>query len=132
PPTPFGLLEAVEGVFLGLKEGFKRSVDQVVDGLDRQKRQIGEDEQEMHGAKTFVLADARSGQMTLDMQPGKQLLDPQLQTGPEIFQGRFDLSLKTSDVSVMQGRLLFCGLGSYFSQLSYHKSGAFSMLLVRF
>jgi hypothetical protein len=41
------------------------------------------------------------------MQHGKQFLDPQLQTGPEIFQGRFDLSLKASDVSVMQRKAPF-------------------------
>jgi hypothetical protein len=41
------------------------------------------------------------------MQPGKQFLDPQLQVGTKIFQGRFDLSLKANDVSVMQGKAPF-------------------------
>jgi hypothetical protein len=41
------------------------------------------------------------------MQHGKQFLEPQFQVGAEIFQRRFDLSLKTSDLSVMQREALF-------------------------
>src|SRR5208282_985127 len=102
PPAPFGLLKAVEGVFLGQEQGLQRPVEQVMDGLNMQKRQIGQDKQEVQGAEPLALADTGSGQMTLDVQPGKQSLDPQLQVGAELFQRRFDLSLKESDLSVMQ------------------------------
>ena len=44
PPTPFRFLEAVEGIFLGLEQGMERSLQQVMDGLDMQEHQIGEDE----------------------------------------------------------------------------------------
>ena len=107
PPTPFGLLEAVEGVFLGQKQGLKRSVEQVMDGLDMQKHQIGQDKQEVPRAEAFAFADTGAGQMALDMQHGKQFLEPQFQVGAEIFQGRFDLPLKTSDFSVMQKKAPF-------------------------
>jgi len=107
PPTPFGLLETVKGIFLGLKQGLERSVEQVMDGLDMQKHQVGENKQEMPGAEAFMLADTGAGQMALDMQHGKQFLDPQLQVGPEIFQGRFDLPLKESDLSIMQEKAPF-------------------------
>jgi hypothetical protein len=70
-PTPFGFLEAVEGVFLNLKQGLERSVEQVMDGLDMQKHQIGKDKQEMPGAVAFVFADTGSGQMALNMKHGK-------------------------------------------------------------
>jgi len=73
-----------------------------MDGLDMQKRQVGEDKQEVPGAEALMLADTGSGKMALDMQHGKQFLDPQFQAGAEIFQGRFDLSLKESDFPVMQ------------------------------
>jgi hypothetical protein len=73
-----------------------------MDGLDMQKSQVGEDKQEVPGAEALTFADAGPGQMALDMQHGKQPLDPQLQAGPEIFQGRFDLTLKTNDFPVMQ------------------------------
>jgi hypothetical protein len=73
-----------------------------MDGLDMQKRQVGEDKQEVPGAEALTFADAGPGQMALDMQHGKQFLDPQLQTGPEICQGRFDLPLKASNFPVMQ------------------------------
>jgi hypothetical protein len=47
PPTPFGLLKAVKGVFWGQEQRLKWSVEQVMDALDMQKRQIGGDQQEM-------------------------------------------------------------------------------------
>jgi hypothetical protein len=47
---------------------------------------------------------AGAGQMALDMQHGKLFLDPQLQVGPKIFQGRFDLTLKANDFPVMQDK----------------------------
>ena len=78
-----------------------------MDGLDMQKHQVGEDKQEVPGAETLVLADAGPGQMALDMQHGKQFLDPQLQVGPKIFQGRFDLPLKANDFPVMQEQAPF-------------------------
>ena len=40
-PTPFGILEAVKGIFFGQKQALQRSVEQVMDGLDAQKHQIG-------------------------------------------------------------------------------------------
>lgn len=40
-----GFLAALEGVFSGL--------EQLRDGLDMQKRQVDEDQQEMHGANHF-------------------------------------------------------------------------------
>ena len=107
PPTPFGFLEAVEGVFLGQKQRLKRSVQQLMDGFDMQKHQVGEDKQEVPGAEALAFADTGSGEMTLDTQHGKQFLDPQFQGDAEIFQGRFDLSLKASDLSVMQGKAPF-------------------------
>jgi hypothetical protein len=82
-------------------------MEQVMDGLDMQKHQVGEDKEELNGANAFALADAGSGQMALDMQYGKQFLDPQFQVSAEIFQGRFDLSLKANDFPVMQGQAPF-------------------------
>jgi len=78
-----------------------------MDGLDMQEHQIGKDKQELPGAGAFGFADTGSRQMALNMQPGKQFLDPQLQIGPEIFQGRFDLPLKASDFPVMQEKAPF-------------------------
>lgn len=104
-----GVLEAVKGVFWGLEQGVKWSVEQVMDGIDMQKHQIGEDKQEVPGAEAFMLADAASGQMALDMQHGKQFLDPPFRVGAEIFQGRFDLSLKENDFLLCPRRLLCCG-----------------------
>jgi len=104
PPTPFGFFEAVEGVFLGFKPGLERSTQQVVNRLNVQECQVGEDEQKIHGWNAFILADTGSGQMTLDMQHGKLFLDPQFEVSPKIFQGRFDLPLKASDFPVMQGK----------------------------
>jgi hypothetical protein len=66
----------VKGVFWRLKQGLKRPVPQVMDGLDTPKRQVGEDKQEVHRAKGLALADHGSGQRALDMQPGKHFLDP--------------------------------------------------------
>jgi len=102
PPTPFGLLEAVEGVFLGLKQRLERSVEQVMDGLEMQKHHIGQDKHEEPRAEAFTFADAGAGQMALDMEHGKQIFEPQFQIGVEIFQRRFDLSLKETDFPVMQ------------------------------
>ena len=48
-------------------------MEQVLDGLDMQRRRIGEDEVKAPGAEAFLLADAGPSQMTLDMQPGKTL-----------------------------------------------------------
>jgi len=93
---------------LGLKPGLKRSAQQVVNRLEVQEYQVGEDVQEIHGWSAFVLADPGSGQMALNMQRGKQLLDPQFQVGAEIFQGRFDLPLKVSEFPVMQEKAPFC------------------------
>jgi hypothetical protein len=78
-----------------------------MDGPDMHKREGGEDKQQVPGAEALMLADARPGEMALDMQHGKQFFDPQLQTGPKIFQGRFDLSLKASDFPVMQEQAPF-------------------------
>jgi hypothetical protein len=39
--------------------------------------------------------------MALDMQPGKQFLDPQPQVGPEILSGCLDLSLKAREGSLL-------------------------------
>ncbi len=79
-----------------------------------------------------MLADAGSGQMALDMQ-GKQILDPQFQFRVEIFPGRFDLPLKASDFPVMQEKApFFCGFINDVAVLTYHKSGAFSILLTTF
>ena len=50
----------IKGVFWRLKQGLKRLVRQVIDGLDTQKRQVGEDKQEVHQAKAFALADPGS------------------------------------------------------------------------
>jgi hypothetical protein len=47
--------------------------------------------------------------MALDMQHGKQISDPQSQVGPDIFQGRFDLSLKESHFPAMQEKAPWCG-----------------------
>jgi len=101
------------------EQRLNRSVQQVVDRLEMQKHQIGKDKQEVPGAETFMLADTGSGQIALDMQRGKQFLDPQFQVGAEIFQGRFDLSLKENDFPVMQEKapfmwvsLMICNINS--------------------
>ena len=64
-----------------------------MDGLDMQKHQIGQDKQEVPRAEALAFADTGSGQMPLDMQHGKQFLEPEFQIGAEIFQRRFDLPL---------------------------------------
>jgi hypothetical protein len=46
--------------------------------------------------------------MALNMQHGKQFLDPQFQVSPKIFQGRFDLPLKVSKFPVMHEQAPFC------------------------
>jgi hypothetical protein len=102
PPTLFGLLKAVKGVIWGQEQGLSLPLEQVMDGLDVQKHQIGQDKQEVPRAEALAFSDTGSGQMALDMQHGKQFLEPQLQASTEIFQRRFDLSLKTSALSVMQ------------------------------
>lgn len=76
PPTPFGLLKAIEGVLLGLNQGLERSVQQVMDGLDMHKNQIGQDKQEVYRGTAFPFTDTRSGEMRFDVQHGKQFLDP--------------------------------------------------------
>ena len=73
-----------------------------MDGLEVQKHPIGQDKQEAPRAEALAFADTGAGQMALDMQHGKQFFEPQFQVGTEIYQGRFDLSLKTSDLSVIQ------------------------------
>ena len=70
----------------------------------------------MSGPKAFVLADTGSGQMALDMQCGKQFLDPQFQVGVEIFQGRFDLPLKASNFPVMHEKAPFIVVSLMISQ----------------
>jgi len=40
--------------------------------------------------------------MTLDPQFGKQIFHPEVQLLAKLFEGRFDLSLKVNDLSVMQ------------------------------
>ena len=75
-----------------------------MDGVNMQKHQISKDKPEVQGADPFAFADTGSGQMTFDVQHGKQFLDPQFQVGSKIFQSRFDLSLKESELSVMQSK----------------------------
>ena len=81
-----------------------------MDRLNMQKCQVSGDKQEVPGAEALLLADTGSDEMALNMQPGKQFLDPQLHAAPKIFQGRFDLSLKESDASVMQEMALLCSI----------------------
>ena len=66
------------------------------------KRQVGEDEQEAAGAVTLAFPNAGRAQMTFDAQLGKQIFHPEVQLLAKLFEGRFDLSLKVSDLSVMQ------------------------------
>ena len=73
-----------------------------MDGLEVQKHQIGQDKQEVPRTEDLAFADTGAGQMALDMQHGKQFLEPQFQVGAKIFRCRFDLPLKTSDLFVMQ------------------------------
>ena len=87
---------------------------------------------EVPRADALAFADTRAGQMALDLQHGKQFLEPQFQVGAEIFQRRFDLYLKKSDLSVIIKRYLLYCFNSDFALLSYHKSGAFPLLLTHF
>jgi hypothetical protein len=80
---------------------------QVLDGLDVQKHQIGQDKQPVPRTEALALADTGASQMALDMQHGKQFLEPQFQIGTEIYQSRFDLPWKTSDLSIMQREAAF-------------------------
>jgi hypothetical protein len=102
PPTPFGLLKAIEGVLLALNQGLERPVQQIMDSLDMRKNQIGQDKQELNRRTAFPFTDTGAGEMRFDVQQGKQFLDPQFQIAPELLQSCFDLPLKTSDLSVMQ------------------------------
>lgn len=72
-----------------------------------QKHQIGQDKQEVPRAEALAFADTGSGQMALDMQHGKQFLEPQFQVGAKIFQRRFDLPLKENGFPVMQEKAPF-------------------------
>jgi len=65
------------------------------------------DEQQVHGGIPLTFANPGSGEMTLDMQHGKQRPQPQFQVGAELFQRRFDLPLKASKFSVMQSKAPF-------------------------
>jgi hypothetical protein len=67
-----------------------------------EKHRIGEDEQQVHGGESLAFTDAGRGQMTFDAQLGKQIFHPQVQFAGKLFEGRFDLALKVSDLSVMQ------------------------------
>ena len=87
PPTPFGLLEAVKGIFLGQKQALQRSLEQVMDGFDAQKHQIGQDKQEVPRAEALTFADTGAVQMALDMQHGKQFLEPQFQVARKFISG---------------------------------------------
>lgn len=69
---------------------------------DMEKHHIGEDKQEVQGAVALAFPNAGRGQMTFDAQLGKQIFHPEVQLLAKLFEGRFDLSLKVSDLSVMQ------------------------------
>lgn len=56
-----------------------------MDGLDVQKHQIGQNKQEVPRTEALAFADTSAGQMALDMQHGKQFLEPQFQVGAEFF-----------------------------------------------
>ena len=56
----------------------------------------------MHWGEALAFADVCGGQIALDMQLGKQIFHPQVQFAGKLFEGRFDLALKVSDLSVMQ------------------------------
>jgi hypothetical protein len=53
-------------------------------------------------AVALAFANAGRGKMTFDAQLGKQIFHPEVQLLSKLFEGRFDLSLKVSDLSVMQ------------------------------
>lgn len=76
---------------------------------DIEKHHIGEDKQEVQGAVALAFPNAGRGQMTFDPQLGKQIFHPEVQLLAKLFEGRFDLSLKVTDLSVMQEVALFCG-----------------------
>jgi hypothetical protein len=78
-------------------------MEQVMDGHEVQKHQIGQDKQEVPRAEALAFADIGSGQMTLDMKHGKQFLEPEFQISAEIFQRRFDLPLNL-DYAAEKGR----------------------------
>jgi len=69
-----------------------------------QKCQVSQDKQEVNRGKAFPFTDTGAGKMRFDVQHGKQFLEPQFQIGPKFFQSRFDLSLKESELSVMQSK----------------------------
>ena len=81
----------------------------LVNGLNMQKCQISINKQEVNRAEAFPLADAGPGEMRLEVQPGKQFLEPHFQIGPELFPSRFDLALKISKLLVIKKTTLSCG-----------------------
>jgi hypothetical protein len=60
---------------LGQEQGLQRSVQQVMDALEIQKHQIGENKKEVPGIEAFLLADAVPGEMALNMQHEKSFLN---------------------------------------------------------
>ena len=78
------------------------SAEQVVHRGDMEKHHIVEDKHEVQGAVALAFPNAGRGQMTFDAQLGKQIFHPEVQLLAKLFEGRFDLSLKVSDLSVMQ------------------------------
>jgi hypothetical protein len=106
-PTPFGLLEAVKGSFLACTRDWsgRRSKSWTI--LICRNTRLGRTNRSCRALTPSCLRIPAPVRWLWIMQHGKQFLDPQLQIGPEIFQGRFDLPLKASDFPVMQGKAPF-------------------------
>jgi hypothetical protein len=71
--------------------------------------------------------------MALDMPLGKPIFHPQVQLLAKLFEGRFDLFLKVSDLSAMQKVApFFVVFVNYFAKLSYHDFVAASIVVINY
>jgi hypothetical protein len=102
-------------------------------GFDGQKHHVDHDEQKVQGRIPFAFANPGSGEMTLNMQSGKQRPHPQFQVGAELFQRRFDLPLKESTFFVMQSKApFFVVFVNHLEMLTCHRLGAFSIVIFNY
>jgi hypothetical protein len=102
PPGPLRFFKRSRVSFWAWKKGASGWCSRVRHGLKMEKDEVSEDKQQVDRAITLTLADAGSGQMAYEAQHRKPLLHPQIQVGAKLLDRRFDLSLKASNLSVMQ------------------------------
>ena len=76
--------------------------EQIGHRVHREKHHLSEDKQEGQGALSLAFPNGGRGQMAFEAPLGKQIFHPEVQFLTKLFEGRGDLSLKVSDLSVRQ------------------------------